>query len=213
MSTNQILERLFGGSATVKDLRLFLFNQDISLTHEEITVRVHENSGWVKNALDHLVKTGFLKKTSNFREVTKLKNRKKTAKPQKPQKVRKPVWEINPSFPLTDSLRQFFHRANIVSPKDVVSKLLPVGNIKLIVIAGMFLEEEESRLDLLVVGDNLKKDLFEKAVSSIEALLGRELRYAAFETTEFLYRYSMFDKLLRDVFDFRHEKIFNKLAI
>jgi len=208
--TDAILEKLFGGSSTVKIMRLFLFNDNLLLCHEDIAHKVHENPEWVKNALDHLEKLGFLKKKTLFKDVLEPKNKSKV---KKVKRVRKQGWLINPNFPLTEPLRQFFYRANVVSPKTVINKLNTVGNLKLIAIAGMFFEEQDSRLDLLVVGDNIKKAALDKAVGSIEALLGRELRFAAFETTEFLYRYGMYDKLIRDVFDFRHEKILNKLAI
>ncbi len=206
MTSDQILEKLFGGEATVKILRLFLFNDNLSLTHDEISAKVRTNGDWTKNALDHLVKIGFLKKRNDTRDI-------KAKKGEKAKKIKVFVWAINPSFVMTDALRQFFYRANVVSPKTIVSKLNPVGNLKLVAISGMFLEDSESTLDLLVVGDNLKRTLFEKGIGTIESLLGREIRYAAFETPEFLYRYGMYDRLIRDVFDFKHEKILNKLAI
>lgn len=207
--SDTILEKLFGGEATVKVLRLFLFNDNISLSHEEIASKIHTNFEWTKNAVDYLEKLGFLQKKSNFREVS-IKNGKKN---HKIAKKRVAVWIINPNFPMTDALRQFFHRANIVSPKEIISKLSGAGNLKLITISGLFLEDNEARIDLLVVGDNLKKVSFDKGIGAIEALLGREIRYATFETPEFLYRYGMYDRLIRDVFDYKHEKILNKLAI
>lgn len=204
-----ILEKLFGGEATVKVLRLFLFNENLALTQEEIASKVHTNFEWTKNAIDYLEKLGFFKKRSGFRDFP-IKNGKKG---HKTVKKRMALWLVNPNFPMTDALRQFFHRANIVSPKEVISKLSSTGNLKLITISGMFLEDNEARLDLLVVGDNLKKASFDKGVGAIEALLGREIRYATFETPEFLYRYGMYDRLVRDVFDYKHEKILNKLAV
>jgi hypothetical protein len=211
--TDVILEKLFGGSSTVKIMRLFLFNDNLILCHEEISQKVHENPEWVKNALDHLEKASFLKKKNVLREVVEPKNGKNHTKSKKTKKVRKQGWFINPNFPIIEPLRQFFYRANVVSPKTILTKINTVGNLKLVAIAGMFFEDQDSRLDLLVVGDNLKKTILEKSVGSIEALLGREIRYAAFETSEFLYRYGMYDKLIRDVFDYKHEKILNKLAI
>ena len=50
-------------------------------------------------------------------------------------------------------------------------------------------------------------------MSSIEAELGKELRYAAFETLDFQYRLGIYDKLIRDILDSQHQKILNKLAI
>ncbi len=211
--TDIILEKLFGGTATVRILRLFLFNADVELCHEEVAAKVHENPEWVKNALTHLQGVGFLKRKSVFREIVERKKNRKGRTTKKVRKVRKTAWLINPRFYLTDALRQFFYRANVVSPKTTLSKLSHVGSLKMVAIAGIFFDDEDARLDLLVVGDNIKKANLDKAVGSIEALLGQEIRYAAFETPEFLYRYGMYDKLIRDVFDFKHEKILNKLAI
>ena len=66
---------------------------------------------------------------------------------------------------------------------------------------------------MLVVGDRLKQAKLLSMMLSIEAELGKELRYAAFETTDFQYRLSIYDKLIRDILDCRHEKILNKLGI
>ncbi|MFZ3020200.1 MAG: hypothetical protein WA051_01620 [Minisyncoccia bacterium] len=211
--TDVILEKLFGGSSTVKIMRLFLFNDNLLLCHEDIAGKVHENPEWVKNGLEHLQKLGFLKKKNVIKEILEAKSQKNGPKIKKIKKVKRMGWYINPNFPLTEPLRQFFYRANVVSPKTVINKLSSTGNLKLVAIAGMFFEDSDARLDLLIVGDNLKKSNLDKSVGSIEALLGREIRFAAFETPEFLYRYGMYDKLIRDVFDFRHEKILNKLAI
>ena len=68
-------------------------------------------------------------------------------------------------------------------------------------------------MDLLVVGDNLKQGQLETTIKTIESEIGREIRYAVFETSEFNYRYSIFDKLIRDILDYPHEKIINKLGL
>ena len=64
-----------------------------------------------------------------------------------------------------------------------------------------------------MVGDNLKQSRLDNIVKTIESEMGKEIRYATFETSEFNYRYSMFDKLIRDILDFPHEKIINKLNL
>ena len=50
-------------------------------------------------------------------------------------------------------------------------------------------------------------------IKTIESEIGREIRYAVFETSEFNYRYSIFDKFLRDILEYPHEKIINKLNL
>jgi hypothetical protein len=47
----------------------------------------------------------------------------------------------------------------------------------------------------------------------MEVELGRELHYAVLSTPDFLYRTSVGDKLVRDIFDFRHQVALNKNLI
>ena len=53
----------------------------------------------------------------------------------------------------------------------------------------------------------MKKNVLENAIKTIESEIGREIRYAFFDTKTFQYRYYMFDKLLRDILDFPHEVV------
>jgi predicted nucleotidyltransferase len=75
-------------------------------------------------------------------------------------------------------------------------------------ISGIFIKNKDSRVDILVVGDRLRKSRVEEEVKKLEAEIGTELIYAVFETKEFNYRLSMYDKLIRDILDFPHEVIF-----
>ena len=53
----------------------------------------------------------------------------------------------------------------------------------------------------------------EAMIKNIESEIGREIRYAVFDTPDFQYRYNMCDKLIRDVLDYPHEKVIDKLGI
>ena len=53
----------------------------------------------------------------------------------------------------------------------------------------------------------MKKSKIEEGIHRLEAEIGAEMVYAIFDTKEFLYRLSMYDKLVRDILDFPHEII------
>ena len=46
-----------------------------------------------------------------------------------------------------------------------------------------------------------------------DAELGREIRYASFETEDFRYRLGAYDRLLRDVFDYPHSLLIDKIGL
>ena len=93
----------------------------------------------------------------------------------------------------------------------MVRRLARAGSLKLVIAAGVFIQEEESRLDLLIVGDHLKKTVIGRVVKAMESEIGKELRYVILETSEFKYRASICDKLIRDVTDYPHQKLLDKL--
>jgi hypothetical protein len=63
------------------------------------------------------------------------------------------------------------------------------------------------------VGDGVKKAKLDSIIKSVEAEVGKELRYAFFSTDEFKYRMSMYDKLVRDILDYPHKVLLDKLGI
>ena len=87
------------------------------------------------------------------------------------------------------------------------------GNLRLVALSGLFSGAIETKADLLIVGDKLDDKQLEKAVHQLEAELGRELRFAAFSTEDFRYRVGVYDRLLRDIFDYPHRKILDKIGL
>ena len=71
---------------------------------------------------------------------------------------------------------------------------------------------EESRVDILVVGDKINKTSLQNAMQDIESQIGKELSYAVFNTEDFSYRLDICDKLVRDILDYPHRKILKKLV-
>ena len=83
----------------------------------------------------------------------------------------------------------------------------------MVIVSGVFIQNPESRVDLLIVGDNLKKGAITRIVKTMEAEIGKELIFASFETPDFHYRLGMYDKLVRDILDYPHQKLLDKLNL
>ena len=94
----------------------------------------------------------------------------------------------------------------------VAKKVGGAGKIKLIITAGEFIQEEDSRVDILIVGDGLRDSRLKAVIRDLEAHMGKELRYAAFSTGDFTYRLGIYDRLIRDVLDYPHQIIVDRLA-
>ena len=114
---------------------------------------------------------------------------------------------MNPEFPYINELKQLLVEGEFFKQADLAKRFKKAGRIQLLVVSGIFIQNSESRLDLLLVGDNLKKNIIQKTINVLESELGKELSYTVFESGDFKYRMSMYDKLLRDVFDFPHQAL------
>lgn len=210
----EILGKLFSSDALVKVMRLFLMHKEEAFDLDDITERSRVKSTSAKLEIKLLEDIGFIKKKVFTKDVIKparkssAKSRQRT-KDKDPEIVKKKCkgWMINDKFPYIRPLQALLIETETLEREDLASKFKNVGKIKLLLAAGVFIQDEESRVDLLIVGDNLKKRTIEDIISRLEAEMGTALDYAIFETDDFKYRVDMYDKLVCDVLEFPHEKV------
>lgn len=211
----KILGKLFGSPAMVKLLRLFIFNPDHAFINKEITARAKITLETLRLELSIMKQMGFVKKKIVYKATSSRHRKNKKPTQDLPKLGRKKVsaWTLNEKFPYIEPLQTFLISATPVKNKDIPRRLSATGAIKLIVVSGVFIQNWDSRLDILIVGNNIKKSQLETAIKSIESELGKELQYAVFSAQEFKYRMGVYDRLIRDVFDYPHEIILDKIGI
>jgi hypothetical protein len=192
-----ILEKIFDSNYRARVMKLFLFNPELILNSKTVAVKVKGREKDVRKEIFLLEKIHFLKK----RDTKNASGRKVFG------------WTINPQFKYIGALREFLLQVSPYTNEGLVRKLTQAGRIKLVVISGVFINDFETRVDLLVVGDKLKKNIFDKIVKEIESEVGRELQYATLESPDFEYRLGVGDKLIRDIFEYPHEIICNKIGL
>jgi hypothetical protein len=181
----EILGKIFGNGARVRIMRLFLLNKSKGFASRNVAERTRVDPEMVRKELQLLASVGFIKKRSK----TSLD------------------WYFNSLFKYTEEFEDLLVRSDTLSRQKLLNNFKNIGRIKLFVVSGVFIKNDDSRVDLLIVGDQLKKGKIENGIRRLEAEIGVELVYATFTTKEFLYRLSMYDKLVRDILDFPHEVI------
>lgn len=203
-----ILGKLFGSESKVRMMRLFLFNPETPFPAHVVAGRIKSGLASTKRELTTLRQMKLIKPKSSLMRVT-LKKKGKV------RTVRRPVpgFVLNASFPYLSELQRLLLDSSLLKGEEIVRKLSSSGRLRLVIIAGVFIQDAESRLDVLVVGDHIKRGIVEHKIRSIESEIGKELRYAAFETNEFNYRLGLYDKLIRDVLDFPHAVVLDRLGL
>jgi len=200
----EILEKLMGGSARVKAMRFFLLNPDKITNEKEVSLKTKISNKSLRKEINLFKAIGLIKQKRISIEVVGKNKRKAKMK-------RVDGYFLNPEFPYKDALHKLLSEENTMSRESVLRTLKSAGKIKLLLVSGIFIQQPEARVDILIVGDNLNRKVIDNKIKRIESELGRELTYAVFDTKEFSYRLSMYDKLIREILDFPHERIVDLL--
>jgi len=178
----EILGKILGNQARVKIMRLFLLNPAVGFSSKEIKKRSRVNQNLISKELKLLSSINFIKK----------KNQN---------------WHFNPLFKYAREIEDLLINSDSLDKRIILETFKKVGKVKLLVVSGIFIKNKDSRVDLLIVGDKMRKGKIEEGIHKLEAEIGAELTYAIFDTKEFIYRINMYDKLVRDILDFPHEVI------
>jgi len=205
---NDFLGNLLGSPARAKIVRLFVFNQEICYTNDEIARKAQVTKTAVQKELKFLEKAGLIKKDQCTQEVAQGRGKNKTIKKKKVL-----GWRVEERSQYLPALLVFLRSVAPMPKDDIAGKLQSIGRVQLIVLSGRLCEDDNSRIDLLVAGDGIDDRKLQASLRGIEADLGTEVRYAIFPTEEIKYRLNVYDKLVRDVFDYPHEVLLDKLNV
>jgi len=205
------LEKIFGGSNKVKIMRLFLFNPQTSFDLKDISQKTKTSLDRARIEIKNLEKVNLIKKRSFLKEIPIKNTRSKET--NKVKKKRTNGWILDEKFPFLLPLQNFLINITSSQHREIMKKLKKVGSIKLLILSGVFIQEWDSRVDILIVGDRMKRGIIENVISEIESEVGKDLKYTFFETQDFLYRIGVCDKLVRDILDYPHKKLINRLEL
>jgi predicted nucleotidyltransferase len=179
----EILGKILGSPARVKIMRLFLLNQGESFATKDIKKRSRVTQDVLHKELKMLNSVGFIKKHSKD-------------------------YIFNPTFKYGTEIEELLVNSDTIDSEVILETFKKAGKVKLVIVSGIFIKNKDSRVDILIVGDKLKRSKIDEGIHKLEAEIGVELVYAVFDVKEFSYRLNMYDKLIRDIIDFPHEIIY-----
>lgn len=202
------LTAIFGNLPKVKLMRLFLFNETTPFFLREIAERTQCQTSAVKKELNLLEKADMIKTRTVSKEIQIVKGKKATVK-----KVEGKAFLLNAKFPYLDPLKNLLTIVSLRADDSLAKRFTNAGKIKLFVASGVFIQNWDARVDLLIVGDELNLHKIEAVIKVIESEIGKEIAYSAFETQDFEYRFGIHDRLVRDILDYPHVTLLDRLGI
>lgn len=200
----ETIGKILGSEARVKMMRLFLLNQSACFDADDLSSKCKVSRSILKKEMRLLESAGFAKRKKFAKEYKK---------GNKTKKKKVSGWCLNVDFHYLVQLQNLLSITGSADKGNIVKKIKNTGNIKMLVLSGIFLKDNEREVDILIVGDNIKRKSLDSVMETIQSEVGKELNYAVFGSDEFNYRMSLHDRFIRDVLDFPHERLVDKLNI
>lgn len=202
----ELLSRLLGGIERVKIMRFFLHHDEQIFSLATISEKTKAKSLLVRKELTALASIGFIEK-KRARMVVATGSAKKTS--SKVLEVN--GYKLNPLFIHNQALKDLLFDFQFLDKRELAARFKVIGRIKLFLVAGVFIGDEKSRVDILIVGESIKRPKAEKILELLSAELGRDVVYSIMDVEEYEYRYKMYDKFVRDIVTMPHEMVIDKM--
>ena len=184
------LGSLFGSMGKVRIIRLFLFNPKSAFTVADIASRSQVRPEEVCRELTSLHAAKLVHRTSG----------------------KKTKYTLDERSPYTAALQNLLLNLPL-REGELHKRLEGMAGLKLLVLAGIFAGNMDARLDMLLVGDRINERRIRTSMRRLEADMGREIRYTMLSVQDFRYRLNISDRLTRDIFDYPHRIVLDKLDI
>jgi len=204
-----LLEQFFGGPVKLKLWKVFLLNKTREFTLKDLVRLTKTKSTLLIPSLRDMMKQAIVE------------GNKKVFVNEKQHKELAIFYKSTKDFPLNPEITQLILTAIPRSSEKVLSELTSLQRLKTVLLSGFFTSKlglsnqifstTQSPVDMLLVFEKIPANITE-IVTELEHKLGRDLRYAALDETDFKYRHSIGDKLIRDVLDFDHIVAMDKMA-
>ena len=196
------LSILFGSNARVKLLRFFLFNPSKEFLFDDISRRAKLVRRTARTEMNALEKAGVIRQKTIYMPVE-----------GKNKKLKAVGYTLNTDFPELQALQTFLFETAPIDGKNLLRHLRQAGTLDFVGVSGVFVREFEQRLDVLLAMKKFSQAKVEKAIRSLEAEIGIEIRFAAMSSEDLMYRVGMYDKLTRDFFDYSHQVLVDKIGV
>ncbi len=196
------LSILFGSTARVKLLRFFLFNPSREFTFDDISRRARLPRRTARTELNSLEKAGVIVRRSISVAID-----------GKTKKMKVLGYTLNKDFGELQALQTFLFETAPIDGKNLLGHLRKAGTLDFVAVAGVFVRDFEQQLDVLIAMKKPSQAKIETAIRALESEIGMEIRFALMTSENLLYRVGMNDKLTRDLFDYKHVVLVDRIGV
>lgn len=187
---SEVLEALFGSKARTRILRFFLLNGEKEYSVVEVAKKNMLTPAAVRKELNDLKKIKFV--LEKIRKGTK-------------------YYALDQNFGFFFELKTLFAKSTASPESKSLARISSIGDVKLALISGIFLNNAKSKVDMILVANNVSRAKLASLMSSLEAEVGKEVSFVLMNSEEFKYRVDMLDRFLFDFMEGTHLELIDKI--
>ncbi len=192
---DKTLEQLLGSKSRIRVLRLFFHQPEEFFSLKKISQKTKVKPHLLRKELTTLKQIGFLK--TKYMKIGK--NRKRE------------LLGGNKEFSLWKELQGLVLASSHDLVSEIASDIKKLGAVKLAVLGGTFINQHNARADMLIVVPRLSQRKLNHFIGNIEAESGTDINCVVITPAEFIYRYNLCDRVVRDMLSPKNVRLINKL--
>lgn len=185
------IEDLFLDSNRLRLIKYFVRNPENFFEKTEIAKRLNVRRDIIERQAKHLASDNFLK----ARRIGKITQ-----------------YSLNNKFYLYPEIKNLVDKSIPINDDDFISRLQGIGKIQMALVAGVFINNDCSRADMVIVG-KVNPSKLDRLVKFIESQVCKELNFVVMTAEEFRYRHKMFDRFVHDMLELPHKKLISKIKL
>ena len=215
-----MLNKLFGSEQKIKILSYFFSSDNKGFLSKEISRSLEQKGPTVKRDLNALVDLGILKMQSSENDQKDLikneevkeedvlkshrKNEDKYNLKKEKSRIKKDKFEekyyLNTQNLLYPELKSLFEKIKFLANQEIFDKIIETCKPKIFVLVGKFVNDFDSPIDVLIIGDFSKKK-FLNYISQLETNINEEVNYTILSEEEYFYRQTISDIFLYQIME------------
>ena len=179
-----LLSKIFqtnNGDVRLKILRFFLAHPSENFTLKNIEEKLKIKNIVLKKEISTLLVANFIEKKIDAKKNT--------------------FYKINFNYPHKETLNDFIFDFKNINKEQIFKKFENIGRIKYFIFTGIFNDNIDVDLDILIVCDVFKEKEIEKSLQEVYTTFGGKLRVMILDLEDFEYRHKMYDRFLHLILD------------
>ncbi len=184
------LARLFSSPLRIRIIKFFALQPEHTYTSREVAGLISAPRIEVQREMAALAKLEVLRSTAGRGGVQ---------------------YEWDSSHPFSSGLSEFLETTTAPTDRVVADAFRRVSSVVAVITAGHLVGEPRSSAELIIIARKPRDPKIALAVRKLEAMTVIPIRYAILEPAEFASRKEAYDRLIRDVLDFKHRIAFGRM--